>query len=215
MFAPLLSALPETINPVVVAYPTDEELGYDALTRIAREAIPESGHYCILGESFSGPVAISLASEADSRLSALFLSCSFASNPSKTLAAISPILPITPVKSVLAELAAQYLLGADSRELKDAVRKTLRKVDARVLRNRMRELTHANATKDLQSVSAPIQYLQASDDRLVSKRCAQYVCELAPSTEVYEIDGPHLLLQKEPERSSKAIVSFLERNGAI
>ena len=215
MFAPLLSALPETINPVVVAYPTDEEFGYDELTRLSREAIPESGPYSILGESFSGPIAISLASEADSRLAALFLCCSFASNPSRTLAAISPILQITPVKSALAELAALYLLGADSSELKDAVRKTLRKVDARVLRNRLRELTRVNVTKDLLSVSAPIQYLQASDDRLVPKNCAQYICEVAPSTEMCEINGPHLLLQKQPERSSEAIVGFLKKNGAI
>lgn len=215
MFAPLVSALPKTVNPIVVSYPADQELNFDALAVLGKEAIPESGSYALLGESFSGPIAIKLASEADSRLTALFLCCSFARNPSMILAAIRPILSIVPVKSALTDSAAAYLLGANSQELKDAVHASLQKVSAGVIRQRMRELVRMDVTKELRSVTAPIQYLQAIQDRLVPIRCAQRICDVLPSTEVYRIDGPHLLLQTEPERSSQAIIGFLQRTGAI
>ncbi|MEO1035558.1 MAG: hypothetical protein AAFX44_08360 [Pseudomonadota bacterium] len=215
MFAPFLSVLPETIKPIVVSYPADQELGYDELTDIAREAIPDSGIYSVLGESLSGPIAITLASEADSRLSALFLCCSFVRNPSMALAAIKPILPVSPVKGALADFAAQYLLGADSCEQRNAVRDSLNKVRAEVIRKRAREVIDIDVTTDLESVSAPILYLQAAQDRLVPIGCAQYIREVAPSAEILRIDGPHLLLQTEPEHSRDAVVGFLQRSGAI
>lgn len=215
LFRPLVSALPDTITPIVVRYPATEELGYDDLTIIAREAIPKDQPYAILGESFSGPIAISIASGAESDLSALFLSCSFARNPSKTLAALNPILSFIPVRSMLADFAAKYLLGAHSAELKGSVQESLDRVEAKVLRKRLRELVLVDSTHDLQNVTAPIQYLQASNDWLVPKKCAQQICDAVPSTEIFLIDGPHLLLQREPERAARAIAGFLDKNAAV
>ena len=101
LFDPLLSALPEEIEPTVVSYPGSESLGYEELVGIAREAIPADEPYAILGESFSGPIAVSLAADAGTNLVALFLCCTFIRNPSKALAAMRPILPLIPCETFL------------------------------------------------------------------------------------------------------------------
>ena len=61
LFEPLVSALAGEFEIKVVTYPTSTPLGYSELEAIAREAIPKEGSYVILGESFSGPIAIALA----------------------------------------------------------------------------------------------------------------------------------------------------------
>ena len=189
LFDPLLSALPEEIEPTVVSYPGSESLGYEELVGIAREAIPADEPYAILGESFSGPIAVSLAADAGPNLVALFLCCTFIRNPSKVLAAMRPILPLIPMRNFLADSAAKYLLGARSVELKDLVEESLHKVLPQVLRQRIREVLDVDVSQSLERVTVPIQYLQASRDWIVSIRSAQLICTIVPSTEVYRVDG--------------------------
>ena len=61
LFAPFIAALGDGFNVKVVRYPVDLPLGYDGLEQIARAAIPPEGAVVLLGESFSGPIAVSLA----------------------------------------------------------------------------------------------------------------------------------------------------------
>jgi thioesterase domain-containing protein len=58
LFAPFLAALGPDQAVVVVRYPTDRELGYAELEQVARAALPVDQPFILLGESFSGPVAI-------------------------------------------------------------------------------------------------------------------------------------------------------------
>ncbi len=211
LFDPVLSNLPEEIEPIVVTYPGSEPLDYEDLVEIAREAIPAEEPYAILGESFSGPIAVSLAAGAGTNLVALFLCCTFVRNPSIALAAMRPILPLIPMRNFLADTAANFLLGARSIELKESVVESLDKVHPRVLRKRIREVLDVDVSQSLGRVTVPIQYLQASRDWIVSIRSAQLICSIAPATEIYRIDGPHLLLQSQPEQAARAISGFLAR----
>src|SRR4051812_35337188 len=65
LFQPLLAELPKWIEPVVVAYPP-ERARFDELVPIARERLPHSGAFALLGESFSGPLALMLAPSTSS-----------------------------------------------------------------------------------------------------------------------------------------------------
>ena len=75
LFAPLVTALGDGFNVKVVRYPVDLPLGYDGLEQIARAAIPPAGPVVLLGESFSGPIAVSLAASLGERLAGLILCC--------------------------------------------------------------------------------------------------------------------------------------------
>ena len=81
LFEPLLSRLDPSIKTVVVRYPLAEPLDYEALTSVARRALPATGEYVILGESFSAPIAAQLAAERAGGLLGLILCASFVSSP--------------------------------------------------------------------------------------------------------------------------------------
>src|SRR5262245_11899688 len=81
LFAPLLSALPPALQPLVVRYPPDQPLGYADLLPLVEEAVPASGDFLVLGESFSGPLALLLAARRPPGLRGVILCASFARNP--------------------------------------------------------------------------------------------------------------------------------------
>jgi pimeloyl-ACP methyl ester carboxylesterase len=94
LFDPLRAELGNAVGTTVVRYPTHGPIGYDELASIARAALP-SGPFVVLGESFSGPIAILLAASRPAGLVGLVLACSFARNPRPALAVLArAALPI-------------------------------------------------------------------------------------------------------------------------
>ncbi len=82
----LFNQFVEAIEPCVrtrriVAYPPDEPLGYAELEALTREALPRDRPCVVLGESFSGPIAIRLAAERPPQVVGLILCVTFAKNP--------------------------------------------------------------------------------------------------------------------------------------
>jgi pimeloyl-ACP methyl ester carboxylesterase len=63
LFAPLVAALGPHMRTVIVRYP-DEPLDYASDEEIARAALPIGHPFILLGESFSGPIAVSIAASA-------------------------------------------------------------------------------------------------------------------------------------------------------
>lgn len=60
LFSPLVRAMDPSIPTVIVRYP-DVPTDYGAHEVVARAALPGAQSYVLLGESFSGPVAVSIA----------------------------------------------------------------------------------------------------------------------------------------------------------
>jgi pimeloyl-ACP methyl ester carboxylesterase len=79
LFEPFLKAL-KGFEPLVLRYPrglTD----YADCVAYARARLPKERPFLLLGESFSGPVAIALAAERPAGLRGLVLCSTFARNP--------------------------------------------------------------------------------------------------------------------------------------
>ena len=81
MFRPLLSHLPKEIRPIVVSYPPGEMLSYDELLPRVLAAIPDDLPFVLLGESFSGPLAIMAAAKCPPGLIGMILCATFVRNP--------------------------------------------------------------------------------------------------------------------------------------
>src|SRR5215471_17973322 len=79
--ADFVAALGPRIEPHLVAYPSDPALGYMELEALVRASLPADRPYLLLGESFSGPIAISIAASRPSHLVGLILCVTFAYNP--------------------------------------------------------------------------------------------------------------------------------------
>lgn len=210
MFAGFIAALGDGITPLVLSYPADQVLSYEGLADFARSRLPVGRPWVLLGESFSGPVAIALAAERPPGLIGLILSCTFARNPVPLFRHCASLIPFLPVSSRLSGLAVPLLLG---RHATPALRRTLRgaldQLQSAVLRARMRAVLAVDYTAHLRQVAVPVLYLQAAQDRVVSCASARHIATLLPSLRLAVMRGPHLLLQAMPDAAAMAVREFI------
>src|SRR5687768_14153054 len=75
-----------------VAYPTDRALGYAELEPLVRSELPTSEPFVLLGESFSGPLAIRIAASQPPGLVGLVLSTTFARAPVPLLSPLASLI---------------------------------------------------------------------------------------------------------------------------
>ena len=196
LFAPLLAALRPDVPTAVVRYP-DEPLDYAACEVIARAALPQNRPYVVLGESFSGPIAVAIAARAPPGLLGCILCASFVTSPRAILRVIKPLLHVFPPQWIPEAVAAHFLMGRfASPELRGLHTRVLRRVSPKTLASRLEELV-------------PTLYLRATEDRLVPRSAAAPFARLASGARVVEIEGPHFLLQANPVEAARVIRDFV------
>jgi pimeloyl-ACP methyl ester carboxylesterase len=61
---------------------------------------------------------------------------------------------------------------------------------------------------ELGEIPAPILYLRAENDSLVGKASLEEILAANPKVSIESIPGPHLLLQREPQRCAEIIERF-------
>ena len=210
LFAPLLAELDAAITPLVVRYPCDECLDYAALTSLARAALPRHGAYVVLGESFSGPIAVKLAAEAPSGLVGLILCASFVANPTLWLRPLRALVPIAPVALLARVVGPRSLMGRfQTAALRELLRNALRRVPSTVLRARILATLDVDVSAELARVRVPTCYLRATEDRLLGAAAAEGYLHSARNGKVVDVVGPHCLLQCVPRAATKAIGEFV------
>jgi pimeloyl-ACP methyl ester carboxylesterase len=211
-FAPLLDALGNSVRTHVVRYPVAGAYDYATCQQLVRAALPADGSYVLLGESFSGPVAISLAAQAPQGLAGIILCCTFAGNPRPRLALIRPLLPFLPFHGTGSSLRLSRFLVL-GRWITPAIRelhqKILSSVPAKTIRSRLEAVADCDVREALASIRLPIMCLVARHDRLIPKAAARLIQQQAPAASLIEIDAPHCLLQCEPRQAAKQIREFL------
>ncbi len=209
LFAPFQRALPPDLQTRVVSYPVDQPLGYEELlARIARPKEP----FAVVAESFSGPLAIRLASEPGSRVRALVLAATFARNP---VGALRPLLRVLFGQRMFALgpprwLLRRTLLGADATEGQlEELQAILASVEPAVLARRLREILAVDVTESLSRCRAPMLYVAGRSDRLVGRHVVRDLIEIRPDLRVRWLDAPHLVLQRRPVEAAAEIADFL------
>jgi pimeloyl-ACP methyl ester carboxylesterase len=209
MFAEFASNLEEEHKPIIVSYPKDQPWGYRELEAFARTFLPTNEPFVLLGESFSGPIAISLAASKPAGLIGLVLCCTFARNPAPMLSPLQGLICRLPLPSRLTWLVEPLLFGRFSTtDLRTALRQALACVPMSTLQARLNTMLGADFSKQMQEVEVPILYLQASEDRIISKSASRHVRSLAPETKVIELRAPHLLLQAIPVEAGRIVKEF-------
>ncbi|SHH46201.1 alpha/beta fold hydrolase [Massilia sp. CF038] len=198
------------ITPLVIAYPPDQALDYQGLTDFVRVRLPTDQPYFLLGESFSGPVAIALAAERPPLLAGLILSCTFARNPVPPLQVLRPLVRFAPLSSRWSALAAPFLLGWNAPlGLRQTLRSVLATTPASVLRLRLREVLAVDYSQRAAAIAVPVLYLQATRDRVVFAASGRHLAALLPSLLLARVSGPHLLLQVAPARAAEHVRAFM------
>lgn len=209
LFGPLLACLPLEMRASVIAYP-DRPATYAEHLSFAQHELPRNEPYVLLGESFSGPVAVSIAASAPPNLRGLILCASFLTCPNPALKLLRPFTPLASPKLVPAFLAQRSLLGRFATpELRTAQSRALRHVASSTLTARLRAMADVDVRAEMRSIGVPTLYLQASEDRLVGARFAEEYSSHAHEARIGRIEGPHLLLQANPRACANVIVDFI------
>ena len=210
LFDPFVAATPSGFSPSVIAYPPAEPTGYRDLEPYVLDRLPPTEPYILLGESFSGPLALRIAARRPANLVGVVLVASFARGPQPfgPYGVPRALLRLLPVRS---RLARTLLLGArPDAELEGLLERALGAVPAGVLGSRVGEVLETDELEALRKVAVPILYVQASRDRLVRRSSATQVLRAHPATEVVRVSGPHLVLQANPRACWEAVSRLAE-----
>ena len=81
LFQPFQEALDGRFPTSAISYPKDQYLSYEELKARVAPVLPTGTSYVLLGESFSRPLAISIASSKPAGLRGVILCASFVSRP--------------------------------------------------------------------------------------------------------------------------------------
>lgn len=209
LFAPFVAALDGMFKVRLVDYPGNEGLGYEELTAIARAALPTNDPFILLGESFSGPIAVALAAERPEGLLGVILCSSFVRNPLPLFSPMRNLAGFVPFRMAPLPAIERFLLGRFSTPgLKAAIADALARVSTRALQTRLKAVLSVDVSNLLGAVKVPILYLQAAHDRLVPRSSARHIHALCPTMMRVELEGPHCLLQAAPKKTAEAVIAF-------
>ena len=224
LFRQFAKVLEASFDTQTVAYPTDRPLGYRELEALVRDALPRDRPFVVLGESFSGPIAIRLGTARTTEGQAelpiavpppgmvgLILCVTFAKNPYPSLSWAGALARSLPLDALPSWVKGPFLWGSSSTErsrleteLATAV------VGSDVLRHRVASVLAVDETASLARVQMPTLVLHASNDRLVPPAATEHIMRTLPHAELVEIRGPHMLLQIRTAECAAAVVRFMQ-----
>ncbi|NUQ28003.1 MAG: alpha/beta hydrolase [Acidobacteriaceae bacterium] len=213
LFAEFRAALPDEYEIEIVQYPSDRFLSYSELENLVWSTCPATESFVLIAESFSTPLAIRCAARDQENLKGMILCAGFVASPVKgwrrVMARIlAPLLFHLPLPAVAAKF---WLVGfGASSPLIQTIRPVLASVSPKVLSARLRAVLECDVRAAFQQVQAPVLYLQAREDRLVDASCVEEFKCIHAAVRVEILDGPHLLLQREPLNAAQVITSFLQ-----
>jgi pimeloyl-ACP methyl ester carboxylesterase len=211
LFRPLLNHLAPELQPIVVAYPPDKVFGYDELLPIVLAALPSPSPFVLLGESFSGPLALMAAATRPQGLRGIILCASFVRNPlGPRFAFLRPFASSFAFRFYPMVSRAKAMLGGYSTpEWRALKTEALSDVDPAVIAHRIRAVLQVDVRRELSSCPVPVLYLRGDHDRVVPGWNLKEILATRPATKVAYFSSPHLVLQTQPSLAAAAISTFI------
>jgi len=201
LFNPFLERLPDAMKTKVIRYPEHIFLSYEQLETLVINQLPVSEKYIIIAESFSGPIALRIASRATSNLEAIVLISSFAYRP---LGWIGTVLARLPLKALFRRLPSDFILrslllghSAPQSTLVEA-RQAITRVRPEVLAGRLREALTSDYGRHHVPGHIRILTIFAGQDRLLGNTARKSLAQVCPDAETEFVPAPHLALQAAP-----------------
>jgi pimeloyl-[acyl-carrier protein] methyl ester esterase len=211
LFKPFLDHAPPDFDLSVVSFPTHQVLSYEALAEIVQERLQGTAPIVLLGESFSGALALMVAARKPQGLVGVILVASFVLSPAPAWLRLLPWNLIFRVSAPIYALRALLANSKDAGAIIWQLRKVLKGVLPSVLANRVRSALTVNATEALRLCPTPILYLAGSHDRIVRRRNLMRLLSHRPDVVICNIEAPHFVLQCAPIQSWQAITKFIHK----
>jgi pimeloyl-ACP methyl ester carboxylesterase len=210
LFQSLVAALPSTIKPIIVRYPGDRCHAYDELLTLVLNSIPPNEPFILLGESFSGPLAVMLAAQCPANPVGLILCATFVTRPWPIIGPAIHLLARAPLFSCYLpyKRIKARIFGYSTPEHRVLLAEMQRLVCPSVIASRVRMVFRVNVTDALRACRVPILYMQATRDLIVPGRNLRVIQKIRPDIQVVTIDSSHMVLQSHPAEATRAIANF-------
>lgn len=211
LFEPLIEALPQHLEKLIISYPTDQKLNYQALYEYVSDRLPKED-YILVGESFSGYIAYQVALSKPEYLKSIVFIASFISSPRPFLLSLLRYLPTKLLLSLPIPTFIIKMFLLDSSATKETIqllKQTIQKVPVDLIIFRLDEINKIPA--QINSSLIPATYIQANKDRLVPKKSFEAINLHFPNIIRNTIDAPHFCLQANPKACAKIICNQLTR----
>lgn len=206
LFAPLCERVGRTWDIQVISYPAGGAQDYEYLARYVRDQLPHDDDFIVLAESFSGPVAYLLGVAPPPGLKAIVFVATFLESPRPVLLWIFKNIfrvvgRIRPPRFIV----RKYLLGSAEQTLYELFWEAVTANPIATMMARMNSILVLPVAE--RQVRVPCAYIRPQDDKLVPKRCMERFKKVAPHLRLYEVAGPHFVLQANAEEC----VAVIER----
>lgn len=215
LFEPFIKQFPNSSRITVIPYPVEQHIPFKQLDDYIIPFLPTEEPLAILGESFSGPVALRLATRNDIDVQNVILVATFAKYPESFLKTVSKWLPLSlllrlPIPDFVIR---RYCFGSASNKglialLRDSIKENM----PNILAMRAHDGSNVDVTELLSKVTAPCLYIAPSNDMLVPSCAINYLKIHLPDMDVVTIQGAHFILQVQPKACYEVVNRFLLRH---
>lgn len=212
LFDPFIRQFPDPSRITVIPYPMNQHIPYAQLADYIVPLLPTGKPLAILGESYSGPVALQLAARDDIAVRKIILVATFATYPATVFKILSKYLPLSllfrlPIPAVVIR---HYCFGrAFTKTLSTLLRDAVRANKPSVLARRARDGSRVDVTALLAKINVPCLYISASDDKLVPGTAIDHLTQYLPDMAVVTLSGSHFILQVQPKACFEVVHHFL------
>ncbi|MFA5955666.1 alpha/beta fold hydrolase [Hyphomicrobium sp.] len=206
LFDRLAARLEPELDVKIVRYPQDPSLGYAGYAEIVRNEIGNRSVY-LLGESFSGPVAVRVAAQLGQQVQGIILAATFLKNPwpgalLRRAALVNP--RSTPAKIRDAILMGDY----GDPELVSKIGEIVQTLSRRVRAARVRAVADVDVRDDFARLACRILVLHGRGDWLVRKSPIQLAVSEKGMARMVVLPGAHMLLQTRSAEAAAEIIHF-------
>ncbi len=209
LFRPFVAALPQHVRVKIVTYPPSTPLSLSELGDLVIEQLP-SGYLVLLAESFSGLVALSLLGRIANRVRGVIFCAAFATPPRPFLLHMAAFLPMlgTIVRNTPDFLLKEFCVGPKATpDQIGLLREALSLVAPEVLAQRLSLVRSTHEFDEFPVI--PCYYIQATEDRLVLPRCAEWFHGHFERFELKRIRGPHFVLEAKPRECAELVAKII------
>lgn len=212
LFGPFIRQFPHTAHVTVIPYPKDRHIPFKQLGDYIVPLLPKGKPLVILGESYSGPVVLSLAARSDVNVVKVILVATFARYPASFLKSLSKWLPLSlllrlPIPEFIIR---HYCFGdATTKALSTLLRESVSENKPDVLAMRAREGSLVDVSDLLADIKVPCLYIAASNDKLVPAKAVTHLQSHLFDLKVVTLKGTHFILQTQPKVCFEVVSDFI------
>jgi len=209
LFEEFSNHLPSSLSKSFCRYSCDPSLGYDELQEFAEQILPIDAPYVVLGESFSGPIAIRIASRRPEFLKGLVLVNTFLSCPRPSLGNMLPLIPDSVLRRPPSALIKYMVKECENDSFaSEKVSSIIVKLKVSLVRSRLQSIREIDVSWEASEVKVPVCILQSVRDTFIPRVATRSLNSAFIDAMSIAMPGNHFLLQTFPKKSAATVARF-------